>query len=122
MAGGKNIDREGEWFDIIRSIDFLQARVEEGLLSLLLEKSNEDSKIGFTDAGIAIIENRLRSLLESYGVQQQILVNGSIEVSLPTRAETTTADRDDRLLRDVDFTAELAGAINRVIVRGKVRV
>jgi len=122
MVGGKNIDREGEWFDIIRSIDFLQARTEEGLLSLLLEKSEEGSKVPFTDAGIAMVKNRLANLLAVYGVQQGILVDGSVNITVPKRADTTTEDRDDRLLRDVDFTAELAGAIGKVIVRGKVRV
>lgn len=122
MVGGKNIDREGEWFDIVRSIDFLQARTEEGLLSLLLEKSEEGSKVPFTDAGIAMVKNRLSNLLAVYGVQQGILVDGSVNITVPKRADTTTEDRDDRILRDVDFTAELAGAIGKVIVRGKVRV
>lgn len=122
MAGGKNLEREGEWFDIIRSVDFLQARVEEGVTSLLLEKSEKGSKVPFTDAGIAMVKNRLSSLLETYGVIQGILVDGSIEISVPLRADTTTEDRDDRILRDVDFTAELAGAIGKVIIRGEVRV
>lgn len=122
MTGGKNIDREGEWFDIIRSIDFLQARTEEGLLSLILEKSNAGSKIPYTDAGIAMVQNRLSKLLETFGVDQGILVEGTIDISVPKRSETTTADRDDRILRDVDFTAELAGAIGKVIIRGEVRI
>jgi len=122
MAGGKNLDREGEWFDIIRGIDFLQARTEEGLLSLLLEKSAAGSKVPYTDTGIAMMENRLRNLLEVYGVDQGILVDGSIVISVPKRADTTSDDRDDRILRDVDFTADLAGAVGKVIVRGKVSV
>ena len=122
MVGGKNIDREGEWFDIIRSIDFLQARTEEGLMSLLLEKSEAGSKVPFTDAGIAMVNNRLSNLLETFGVTQGILVDGTIVITVPKRADTTTEDRDDRILRDVDFEASLAGAIGKVIVRGKVRV
>lgn len=122
MVGGKNIDREGEWFDIIRSIDFLQARTEEGLLALLLEKANAGAKIPYTDAGISMVENRLSSLLEEFGVTQGILVDGSIEITVPTRASVSQANRDDRILPDVDFTAELAGAIQTIIVRGKVRV
>lgn len=122
MVGGKNIDKEGEWFDIVRGIDFLQARTEEGLLSLLLEKADAGSKVPFTDAGIAMVKNRLQNLLEVYGVEQGILVDGSISITVPKRIDTTTEDRDDRLLRDVDFTADLAGAIGKVVVRGRVRV
>lgn len=122
MVGGRNIDREGEWFDIIRSIDFLQARTEEGLLALLLEKAQAGSKVPYTDGGIAIVENRLAALLQEFGVDQQILVDGTVVITVPKRADTSTQNRDDRELPDVDFTAELAGAITTIIVRGTVRV
>lgn len=121
MTGGRNLDREGEWFDIVRGIDFMQARVEEGLLSLLLEKANDASKVPYTDEGINLIRTRLGDKLNDM-VIQGILVDGSIVITVPKRADTAQADRDDRILRDVDFTAELAGAIQSVVVRGKVRV
>jgi hypothetical protein len=89
---------------------------------LLLEKADAGSKVPFTDAGIAMVKNRLQNLLEVYGVEQGILVDGSISITVPKRIDTTTEDRDDRLLRDVDFTADLAGAIGKVVVRGRVRV
>lgn len=118
MAGGKNVDKEGEFIDIIRNIDFLQARCEEGLLSLLLEKEI----IPFTNAGISIVDNRLQSRLDTYGVKQGILVAGSVLTSFPKRSEVSQANRDDRLLPDGTFTAELAGAINTIIVRGTVYI
>ena len=118
MGGGKNVDKEGEFIDIIRNIDFLQARIEEGLLSLLVEKEI----IPFTNAGISIVDNRLQSRLDEYGVKQGILVEGTVETSFPKRSEVSQSDRDDRLLPDGTFQAELAGAVNTVVVRGTVYI
>lgn len=117
-CGGRNANKEGEYIDIVRNIDFLQARLEEGLLSLLLERDI----IPYTDGGISLTDNRLRSLLDTYGVKQGILVDGTVETSFPTRAQTSSADRDDRLLPSGTFTAELTGGINKVVIRGTVYI
>lgn len=116
MLGGKNADKDGEFIDIIRNIDFLQARIEEGLMSLLLEKDI----IYFTNAGITIVDNRLKDRLNTYGVVQGILVAGTVVTSFPKRSEVSRDDRDARLLPDGTFTAELTGAIDTVVVRGTV--
>jgi len=118
MGGGKNIEKDGEYIDIIRNIDFLQARVEEGLLSLLIEKEI----IPFTNAGIAIVDNRLKLLLQQHGVDQNILIAETIETFFPTRSEVSQEDRDNRKLPNGTFQAELKGAINTVIVRGTVYI
>lgn len=118
MGGGKNIDKEGEYIDIIINIDFLQARVEEGLMSLLLEKDI----IAFTDGGISIVDTRLKNLLQTFGVVQGILVDGTVVTSFPKRADVSQTDRDDRKLPDGTFNAELTGGINTVVVRGIVSI
>jgi len=118
MTGGKNIDKEGEYIDIIINIDFLQARVEEGLMSLLLEKDI----IPFTDGGITIVDTRLKTLLQTYGVNQGILVDQTVVTFFPKRADVDQTDRDDRKLPGGTFTAELTGGINTIIVRGIVSI
>lgn len=116
MLGGKNVDKDGEYKDIIRNIDFLQARIEEGLMSLLLEKDI----IFFTNAGISIVDSRLREMLNTFGVVQGILVEGTVKTFFPKRSEVSQGDRDNRLLPDGTFEAELTGGINTIILRGKV--
>jgi len=118
MTGGKNIDKEGEYIDIIINIDFLQARVEEGLMSLLLEKDI----IAFTDGGITIVDTRLKSLLQTYGVDQGILVDQTVVTFFPKRADVSQTDRDDRKLPGGTFNAELTGGINTIVVRGTVSI
>lgn len=118
MGGGKNADKEGEYIDIIRNIDFMQARIQEGMFSLLLEVDI----LPMTNAGITMANNRLISLLDTYGVKQGILVEGSVNTSFPKRSEISPTDRDDRLLPDGEFQGELTGGINRIIIRGKVFV
>jgi len=116
MGGGKNVDGDGEYIDIIRNIDFLQARTEEQHLSLFLEKDI----VPFDNAGITIIDNRLKSSLNTYGVVQGILVEGSVVTSFPKRSEVSTTDRDNRHLPGGTFTAELRGAVDTVTIRGTV--
>ena len=118
MTGGKNIDKEGEYIDIIINIDFLQARVEEGLMSLLLEKDI----IAFTDGGISIVDTRLKSLLQTHGVDQGILVDQTVVTFFPKRADVSQEDRDDRKLPGGTFNAELTGGINTIVVRGTVSI
>lgn len=118
MGGGRNPDKDGEYIDIIRDIDFLQARVEEGLLSLFLERDT----IPYTNGGISIVDNRLKGLLDEFGVAQGILVEGSVITSFPKRSEVSAIDRDDRFLPQGTFTGELQGAINTVVIRGTVFV
>lgn len=118
MTGGKNIDKEGEFIDIIINIDFLQARIEEGLMSLLIEKDI----IPFTDGGITIVDTRLKSLLQTFGVNQGILVDETVVTSFPKRNDVSQSDRDDRKLPGGTFTADLTGGINSVVVRGIVSI
>jgi len=118
--GGVSITREGtvvsgEFIDIIIGIDWLKARIEEDVFQQLV---NSD-KIPYTNAGIAIIENILRTRLQD-AVAQGVL--SSFTVSVPDVATILSADKIARTLPDVTFTGVLAGAIHKVEINGKVTV
>jgi uncharacterized protein DUF3383 len=118
---GKNITREGQvvqgdYIDVTTTIHWLDSRMTEDVFACITGTS---TKIPFTQAGIDLIEAVVRRRL-------QIAVdNGhlrSFTVTIPTLDEVLDSDLEDRTLRNVQFTAELAGAIHRVIINGRIAV
>ena len=105
-----------EWFDIIRGIDWIEARMQEAIFAKLVQLK----KIPYTDKGTGIIEN------EVWAVLRQAIGNGILAstpeptVTIPLVANIPDADKANRLLPDVKFEAVLAGAIHKVVVRGTI--
>lgn len=121
--GGVDITSEGvmasgEYIDIMRGVDWLQARMEERIYSRLINLT----KVPYTDAGIAVIEAEIRAVLEN-GIRVGLIADDpAYTVTVPRASEVSENDRAERLLPDVEFTARLAGAIHRVTVQGTVTV
>lgn len=118
---GKNITREGmtvqgDFIDVTTTIHWLDSRMTEDIFAALAGVS---SKIPYTQAGIDLIEAVVRRRL-------QIAVdNGhlrSFTVTIPEIDDVEDSDLEDRILRNVQFSGVLAGAIHRVIVNGSVSV
>lgn len=108
----------GAFVDIIRGVDWLAQSMAEDIFTALAQSP----KIPFTNEGIAIIETVIRSRLQIAVNRNVIADNEKLTVTTPDVSETTASDRANRILRDVFFTAQLAGALHRVIVRGTVSV
>lgn len=104
----------GEYIDVIRGSDFLQARIQELVYTELVQSE----KIPYTNDGIAVVENRLREALQ-LGVNNQI-INPDFTITVPDVADVTEADKGNRFLPDVEFQATLTGAINKVQIRGRL--
>ena len=118
---GRNITAEGvvaagEFIDVIRFRDWLKARMQERI-ALALFNSN---KIPYTDEGIAIIEAEVRAQLRE-GVNVGGLVD-NFTVTVPKAANVSPLDKAARLLRDVKFNAQLAGAIHKALISGVITV
>jgi hypothetical protein len=127
--GGKIVMRDGvvasgEFIDIMRDADWLQTQLEEGIFNLLADAD----KIPYDDGGIASVESVVRQKLDAaitagfltprpdlYGGQPYL-------VTVPASADVPQADKANRILRNVDFTATIAGAIHKVEVNGRVAV
>ena len=105
----------GEFIDIIRGTDWLQARIAEGVFFRLVTAD----KIPFTTQGIAVIENELRYRLEK-AVDVGLLVDGSIVITAPNIVDVDPLEKGQRFLNNMAFTAQLAGAVHKITIVGKL--
>ena len=76
-------------------------------------------KVPYSDAGVALIEGAIRGRL-LIGEKVGGLLEGKSIVSAPLVANETTADRGNRTIPDIYFTAKLAGAIHSLTISGVV--
>lgn len=130
--GGVNITLDGkvaggEYIDIIRLIDLLAARMQEGIFGQLVRSD----KIPFTNAGITVIQNEVISVLKANqktgGIApDDVDANGDLvpgfSTSFPNISDISANDRAARTLSGGTWTARLAGAIQAVTINGTVTV
>jgi hypothetical protein len=114
----KGYSASGEFLDITIFIDWLTARIEERLYALLVNLP----KLPYTDASVDLVKAEILAQL-----QQGIEVGGLASdpapvVTAPLVADVDSADRADRILPDVFFQAQLAGAIHTMEIEGVLTV
>jgi len=118
---GVNMTQEGtvasgEYIDIIRGVDWLQARITENVFSRFVNLP----KIPYTDGGIAIIESEVISAITE-GIDSGFIAESpQFTVSVPLAADVSSVDKIARFLPDVEFVAYLAGAIHKTKIEGVV--
>lgn len=104
----------GEFIDVIRYTDYIQARARENVQGTLLRQTQLRGKVPFTDLGIPLITGPLQVFLDGEVADVAL---ASASVSAPLAADVSLADKAERLLPDVTIVAVYAGAIHRVSVR-----
>lgn len=112
----------GEFIDIIRSQDFVEARLNERISRLLFLSP----KVPLDNSGIALVVAEVDAVMKQ-STEQGIIArdddgNGMYEVTAPDREDIDPNTRATRTLPDVRFRFTLAGAIHRVEVRGVIQV
>ena len=116
----------GEWIDVIRFRDWLTEEIRTEVLNLMV-----DNRVPYTDPGIAAVNQRMMKALdlgvrrggiapEAVDPEDNNRVIPSYTTSVPALALVSTSDKAARLLRDVKFTARLAGAIHTVQINGEL--
>jgi len=104
----------GEFLDVIRGINWLEARISERIYERLITLA----KVPYTQAGIDIILAAIRAVLEE-GIRVGLLA--SIDaLSAPKVGDISAANKGLRLLPDIEFTCTLAGAIHKTTLAGIV--
>jgi hypothetical protein len=115
---GEGVTSSGEFIDITHFIDFITARLMENVFFRLVNAN----KIPFTDAGIAIIENEVRGVMQLGISVGGFAADPAPVVTVPRAKDVSSIDKANRLLPDVTFSATLAGAIHEVEINGVVTV
>lgn len=121
----------GEYIDVIIGIDALQYDIENRVFNSL----SKLPKIPQTQAGINILENDLAIELQKYenigflASQDVYDEEGEYVETLPAfsissepLATQNPADKANRIAPTINFTAYLAGAIHKVVIRGVVTI
>lgn len=116
----------GEWIDVIRGRDWLAEQVKINVATQII---NADGKVPFTDDGIQIIVNGVRQAL-LLGQDRGLIAPDEIDdagkkipgfvITYPRAASISPNDKANRILRDLKFSARLAGAIHVAEIKGNL--
>jgi len=107
----------GKFIDIQRGSDWIEARIEEGIVTLLLNAT----KIPYSDAGFTAFHGEIAAVFEQ-GIINNVmaeLLDGSgdfYRISIPKAADQLTADRIARHLPNITAEIQLAGAVHSTTV------
>jgi len=107
----------GEYIDVMRSQDFIEARLVEQVSRLLFTKG----KVPYDNSGIAMIVAECESVMRQATRQGIVAVdddgNGLWSVTAPNRADISANQVASRKLDGVVVEATLAGAIHHATIR-----
>ena len=121
LVGGVGITWEGktpqgEWIDVVRGIDWFQSRLKERVFGIQVSVE----KIPFDDNGIDLIRGAVQAQITEGQRVQLFATTPKPRITTPSVTAVSESDRRNRTLPGVSFEARLAGAINKVNVRGRV--
>jgi hypothetical protein len=100
----------GEFADIIRTRYAIDAAIEERIFGLLRSKR----KVPYTNSGIAMVKSCVWAVLQDFQERGALTSDVEMTVTAPDSTEVSGADKTARRLRNVQWTATLAGAIHFV--------
>lgn len=108
----------GEYIDIIRGTDFIQARLEERLFTAIAASK----KIPYTAQGQDIFRSVVKGVLQ-LGIDQGIFsAVPEPTVTVPEISTIPAADKKNRVLKDLTFQVVYAGAVHKIEVQGNISV
>ncbi|SEQ64506.1 Protein of unknown function [Rosenbergiella nectarea] len=119
-ASGKVVS--GEWIDVVRDRDWLINDIQTSIASVIIR----NSKVPYTNAGIALIVSNLRARLKNAQTQGVIAPDEQdsdgntvpgFKISYPNAADIDADVKASRILY-ITFDALLAGAIQLVQITG----
>lgn len=121
VVPGLSITAEGwvassEWIDTTRGEDAFNADAGVRIINALAVAK----KVPYEDEGAVIIEGELRASLQAFEDVGFFRRNPKYTVTAPKVADQSSTNRQQRYFPNLNFTAQLAGAIHKVGVNGTV--
>lgn len=118
--GGVNVTWEGktasgEWIDTVRGNGWLISTMQADLYTLLVGTR----KVPYTIGGLGIIQAAMQGTLQ-LAVKRGVLVDGSTGVTMPEIGDISDADKIARVLNDVTFFGQYAGAVHSMVIAGSL--
>jgi hypothetical protein len=103
----------GSYIDVTRGLDAFEDDLVKAIFVVLKRASDRGEKIPYTPEGAALIVAEVRGSLKRFETRG-LFVPGSSIVAAPDFALITPTQKAQRLLPDIKFFTQLAGAIHRV--------
>jgi len=116
-AGG--VVADGTFIDFIVAKDFLEARLSEQIYQNLILGLK---KLPFTNDGLSAVEAEIYRVLRVYGVDNAIIEDGSINVTMPDLDTYDTTKKANRWLDDVVADGSAQGAISKISIQVNLTV
>lgn len=108
---------DGDFVDVQRTIDALTARVQEDFFAVLVNLP----KLPYTNDSVTTVKGTIRGSIRFFqpgGISTEV----EPTVTAPRVETVAVADRANRLLPDIEFSARLTGAIHKAIINGTLTV
>jgi len=106
----------GEFIDIMHGLDWLTARIAEGVFSILASAP----KVPLTDGGIAQLAAEVTRNLSIGATDPYNYIRDDYTVYVPSLASLSSSDRNARKVTGLRFVAHPQGAVHFVEIRGKL--
>jgi hypothetical protein len=103
----------GEFIDVVRGTDWLISRIQDRCLGALL--ANE--KIDYDEGGIAVFASEVAGQCEEAMSPAHRFLS-AYSVIVPEIEDVSADDKAARILRELNFTGTIRGAIHKLVING----
>lgn len=118
LMNSKGVCTSGEYIDNVQATHYIKARMTENVFRMLTLAE----KVPYTDTGIALVVSEIEKVLKhSYSVgiiADDEAGNPEFTITAPKRADILKNTVAKRILPDVRWRAVVAGAVEKVEIRG----
>lgn len=114
---------DGEWIDAVIGKDWITRAIRENIYAIFIN----NKKISYTDTGFLLVAAGVFDALDAatgYHIVAEEKESGAgvYNVTVPKRSQATDEQAEKRQMPDIEWEAQLDGAVHGVKVRGVLKV